>query len=130
MSQTLKAFCVSILAAVTSLVGFSTAHALDQATMKQFSDQVTNLVCSDQGEWLRCYKVNPVFCTKVTEGFVQPCIQEILAPVEKQLSQEEGTKVALRLLGCFNKRFMDSYGSQKLSTPECANPPKHLQAQQ
>lgn len=118
-------FALVILAA---LLGQSRlAHAFDSAILANFSDQITKQVCSDNGEWLRCYKVSPSFCTKVTEGFVRPCVQRLLGPVEKQLSPEEGERVAHQLLGCFNKQFMEAYGAQKLSTPECAVPPKHLQ---
>jgi hypothetical protein len=106
----------------------TTSHtfAFDRELVDRFGAQVTEVVCSDGGAWLSCYRVEPSTCTSVVTALVQPCANEIYIPVKEPLSYEEGVKAAQRLMGCFNERFDQSYGSQKLSTPECSQPPKHL----
>jgi hypothetical protein len=102
------------------------AFAFDKAIVEQFSSQVSDLVCSDGGEWLTCYGEQAESCKTIADSLVSPCANEIFIPIKEQLSYDQGVQAANRLMGCFNERFEQSYGAKKLSTPECAEPAKHL----
>ena len=113
-----------LLVATVSIA--SHASAFDKAVVEQFSSQVSDLVCSDGGEWLTCYGEEATNCKTIADSLVSPCANEIFLPLKVQLSYDQGVQAANRLMGCFNERFEQSYGSKKLSTPECAEPAKHL----
>jgi hypothetical protein len=109
------------------MVGVATqSFAFDKALVEQFSDQLSDHVCSDGGQWLTCYGETPSNCKTIAHSLVDPCANEIFLPIGEQLSYEQGVQAANRLMGCFNERFEQSYGSKKLSTPECQEPAKHL----
>ncbi len=113
-----------LLSAVMSISG--QAFAFDKAIIEQFSSQVSDHVCSDGGAWIACYGENPSNCKTIAQSLVGPCASDIFLPVKDQLSYAQGVQAAQRLMGCFNERFEQSYGSKKLSTPECKEPAKHL----
>jgi hypothetical protein len=102
------------------------SFAFDKAIVEQFSSQVSDLVCSDGGKWLTCYSEAPSQCKTIANSLVGPCADDIFLPMKEQLSYQQGVEAAQRLMGCFNERFEQSYGSQKRSTPECSEPPQHL----
>lgn len=116
------ALCLAILSS-------RAAQALDAQIETALTSQIQQLVCSDGGEWLRCYRLEPKSCATVTEAFVRPCVASVLGPVKSQMSYDEGVTASKKLVECFNERFLSSYGSQKLSTPQCSQPPKHLQGE-
>lgn len=110
------------------LVALAPLHAwgFEKALLDTFNQRVSAMVCADQGEWLSCYSLEPSECSKVADSFVEPCTQAILGSVSSMLSFQEGMTTATRLLECFNVRFEDAYGAQRVSTPECSQPPAHL----
>jgi hypothetical protein len=90
----------------------------DPASVKK----VIGEICSDDGAWLRCYSLEPSRCQEITAGFVEPCVERVMAtPVA-----EPATRTVTRLLVCFNQRFMAKYGHGEVKTPECKDPMKHL----
>lgn len=113
-----------LLAAILSTT--CDTFAFDKALVEQFSGQVSDLVCSDGGKWLTCYGEEPSRCKAIATSLVGPCADDIFIPIKEQLSYQQGVQAAQRLMGCFNERFEQSYGSKKLSTPECSEPPQHL----
>jgi hypothetical protein len=115
---------VVLLSAVVSVS--SQALAFDKTIVEQFSGQVSDLVCSDGGAWVACYGEAPSNCKTIADSLVGPCANEIFLPIKDQLSYGQGMQAAQRLMGCFNERFEQWYGSKKLSTPECQEPAKHL----
>ena len=115
---------VLLVATMVSVSGH--AFAFDKSIVEQFSSQVSDLVCSDGGAWIACYGEEPSKCKTIADSLVGPCANEIFLPIKDQLSYNEGMQAAQRLMGCFNERFEQSYGSKKLSTPECQEPAKHL----
>lgn len=116
----------TLLLLVTMLSVVNHASAFDKAIVEQFSSQVSDLVCSDGGKWLTCYGERADNCKTIADSLVSPCANEIFIPMKEQLSYNQGVQAANRLMGCFNERFEQSYGAKKLSTPECAEPAKHL----
>ena len=116
---------------LTSFVFFAAPKAwgFDKALVDQFSGQVSQLICSDGGVWLKCYRMEPSACKKVAGSIVGPCAEQILLPIKDQLPYDEGVKAAQRLMGCFNERFEQSYGSLRLATEECRKAPKHLRSE-
>jgi hypothetical protein len=102
------------------------ARALDELIERALVTQVTHYTCSDGGEWLRCYRQDPKDCRSIANNFVAPCVAAIARPAKSPMSEEDGTALATKLSTCFNQRFLGSYGSYKLPSPECAKPPSHL----
>ncbi|MEN9844927.1 MAG: hypothetical protein RIS36_74 [Pseudomonadota bacterium] len=115
---------VLLLVSIVSIS--STAFAFDEAIVAQFSRQVSDLVCSDGGAWVACYGEDPSNCKSIADSLIGPCATQVFLPIKEQLSYDQGVQAAQRLMGCFNERFEQSYGSRKLSTPECKEPAKHL----
>lgn len=102
------------------------AQALDELIERALVTQVTHYTCSDGGEWLRCYRQDPKSCQSIAHSFVAPCVAAMARSAKSPLSQNDGTELATKLSACFNQRFLESYGSYKLPSPECAKPPTHL----
>jgi hypothetical protein len=88
--------------------------------------QLIGMICSDNGEWLRCYSLPPPNCRSITEGYVRPCVDRILSTVTHELKGQEELQTMQRLLGCFNEEFMRRYGAGQVKSKECQLPPKHL----
>jgi len=117
---------VCVLSALCS-IGARVAECADQQKRALFSEKVVGHICSDGGAWLRCYSIRPETCSSVAKSVVRPCVDSILESVESVQNEEEGRAVTNRLMDCFNERFLQYYGAGKLSTPECKDPPPHLQ---
>jgi hypothetical protein len=93
-----------------------------QAPTQPAVQKIVDEICSDGGAWLTCYSLEPSRCQEVTVGFVEPCVKSLMAtPVA-----EPAAKGVVRLLACFNQRFMAKYGQGEVKTPECKDPMKHL----
>lgn len=86
------------------------------------TDDVVQKICSDGGEWLKCYSLEPSKCRTVTTAFVDPCVKRVMSAK----IDEHAMKTVTRLLTCFNQEFMGKYGYGEVKTPECKNPMKHL----
>ena len=89
---------------------------------QQAVDKLVDEICSDGGAWLRCYSLEPSRCHEVTAGFVEPCVESVMS----NAVAEPATKGVMRLLACFNQRFMAKYGHGEVKSPECKDPMKHL----
>ena len=116
-----------VFVAFLASAAVSTCHAADEDQRATFANQITQHICSDGGQWLKCYTIRPETCVSVTKSFVQPCVDSVLANVTQIKDEKEGIAISQKLMGCFNERFMAFYGSGKMNTPECAKPPEHLQ---
>lgn len=93
-----------------------------QAPTQPAVQKIVDEICSDGGAWLKCYSLEPSRCQEVTAGFVGPCVKSLMAtPVA-----EPAANGVVRLLVCFNQRFMAKYGYGEVKTPECRDPMKHL----
>lgn len=105
---------------VEALVAQSPARtgAPDKAALAR----VVGEICSDGGQWLRCYSLDPARCSSITTAFVEPCVTAVFA----EPSRDPTVQPIEQLLGCFNREFMRKYGHGEVKTPECANPMKHL----
>lgn len=90
----------------------------DKASIQKVVDEI----CSDGGEWLKCYSLEPSRCESITAAFVEPCVKSVFA----NSSKNPGVHPISQLLGCFNQEFMRRYGHGEVKSPQCANPMKHL----
>jgi len=113
---------------VALLVGLASTpcHAADENQRATFTNQITQHICSDGGQWLKCYTIRPETCVSVTKSVVQPCVDSVLANVTQIKDEKEGIAISQKLMSCFNERFMAFYGSGQLRTPECEKQPEHL----
>lgn len=96
----------------------SRGSAPDRASVQK----VVSEICSDGGQWLKCYSLDPADCSSITTAFVEPCVTKVFANPTKSST----VPPVNQLLGCFNQEFMRKYGHGEVKTPECANPMKHL----
>lgn len=120
-----------LVAVVFSCMAVMCHAASDVSAESAVSDvavqNVIKHICSDGGEWLKCYSVEPAKCESVTAGYVRPCINKTFGRGDPMRNGATTEVVLQRLLGCFNNEFMTRYGAGKRSTPECQKPPAHLQ---
>ena len=92
------------------------------AALNASVQRVVDEICSDGGEWLKCYSLEPSRCPAITAGFVEPCVKTVVA----NGSKDPAVHPIATLLGCFNQEFIRKYGHGEVKTPECATPLKHL----
>jgi len=127
-------YVVRLPALVSSLVISSliaaahSAYAFDSALLEGFSTKLSEQICSDKGQWLKCYRIEPLACTRLARSLIDPCAKEVFGQVTETLSFEKGVEFSERFRICFNARFEKEYGSRKLSSPACQEPPPHLRA--
>lgn len=88
---------------------------------------VVDHICSDGGEWLQCYSLEPKRCHEITASYVRPCVDKTLGTGEIDQGDVTAADMIQNLLRCLNHEFMGKYGLGKRQTPECEAPPKHLQ---
>jgi hypothetical protein len=120
--------CVAAAALALALtIHQQSAQALDPQLENALVSSIEARVCQDGGQWLRCYGEDSGRCQSVASDFARPCVKSVLGAQAGQMQYEEGVAAAKKLVACFNERFMSSYGSKKLTSPECAQPPQHLQ---
>lgn len=103
------------------------ALAFDPAYMGTFRQQMVKQVCADGGKWLSCYRLAPETCASLAETYVYECSMEVFAPVKDTMEYEAGLAAASKFQDCFNRKFQTAYQSYRVKSPECENPPTHLQ---
>jgi hypothetical protein len=127
----MRTIVVLVVGCSVYLCGFSLSHAqaptrpggAESASVLNASvKSVVDEICSDGGEWLKCYSLDPSRCASITAGFVEPCVKTVVA----NGSKDPAVHPIATLLGCFNQEFMRKYGHGEVKTPECATPLKHL----
>ena len=120
----LRSLIVTLALAAPSLITPYGAHA---QIPERAIQSVVDHICSDGGEWLRCYSLEPERCQEITTSYVKPCIKRTLGNGEIDQGDLTAVDMLENLLGCLNHDFMAKYGFGKLQTVECNEPPKHLQ---
>ena len=118
---------VSSLIAVVIVTFFtlSVARAESGVPAKAVEDVIGH-ICSDGGQWLKCYSIEPSKCHEVASGFVKPCVERVFTERNRAAQQPLVIDSLKELLGCFDRVFMARYGTGKLNTPECNQQPQHL----
>ncbi len=103
------------------------AHALDASLIDFFSTKVIEHTCSDRGEWLRCYQLQPAACPSAMEAVIRPCAAQILEPLPVATdNKDDAMKTALAFQKCFNTRFEKIFERKRLNTEACREGPAHL----
>lgn len=118
-----------IIAAAASIATLlpGQSHALDASLIDFFSTKVIEHACSDRGEWLRCYQLQPAACPSAMEAAIRPCATQILEPLPVATdNKDEAMKTALAFQKCFNTRFEKIFARKRLDTSECREGPAHL----
>lgn len=118
MRSLLSTILLLALFSVVSVEDAGAQPAPTQPTVQKLVDEI----CSDGGAWLKCYSLEPSRCQEVTAGFVEPCVASVMTTP----MAEPAAKSVVRLLTCFNQRFMARYGHGEVKTPECKDPMRHL----
>lgn len=118
---------VTLLALALSIsFPYASGARADSGVSEKAVEDVIGHICSDGGEWLRCYSVEPSKCHEVASGFVKPCVDRVFTERNRASQQPLVIDSLKELLGCFDRVFMARYGTGKLSTPECNKQPEHL----
>jgi hypothetical protein len=116
--------------AIAVSVGLSLVRPTVSAADNNYTQQISTIVrhiCSDGGNWLRCYSLSPSECQALMTEVVTPCTNAAFTAAKIATSQEQRALLAGKLLECFNHSFMSKYGQGKVDTAECKDPPSHLQ---
>jgi hypothetical protein len=103
------------------------ALAFDPAYMATFRQQITRQICADGGKWLSCYRLAPENCASVAQTYTHECAMEVFAPVKDTMDYQVGLAAAAKFQECFNRKFQAAYESHRIKSPECEQPPAHLQ---
>ena len=124
MKLTLQAIVVACAIGTSSLW---TSTRVEAQISQKAVQGVVDHICSDGGEWLRCYSLEPHRCQEITASYVKPCIDRTLGNGEIDQGDLTAVDMIQNLLRCLNHDFMAKYGPGKLDTVECTEPPQHLQ---
>lgn len=113
------------------VIAFALSALGDTVTAQEHhhTQQVSTIVrfmCSDGGNWLRCYSLSPSECEPLMKEVVTPCTNAVFTAGKIALSQEQRALLAGKLLECFNHSFMSKHGQRKVDSAECKDPPSHL----
>ena len=115
-----------IIAAVLMTLASITVARADSGVPEKAVEDVIGHICSDGGQWLKCYSVEPSKCHEVASGFVKPCVDRVFTERNRAAEKPLVVDSLKELLGCFDRVFMARYGTGKLNTPACNQQPQHL----
>ncbi len=125
-TTSIHSLIIAATASITALLP-GQSHALDASLIDFFSTKVIEHACSDRGEWLRCYQLQPGACPSAMEAAIRPCATQILEPLAVATdNKDEAMKTALAFQKCFNTRFEKIFARKRLDTSECREGPAHL----
>jgi hypothetical protein len=114
----------SIPLLVTLFVAFSnagTAHGVDADMAGRYKGSVVDAICKDGGAWMKCYKLDPLQCSKLSGAFVDACFDKLVAQRTNPVANEAEVQVVSdNILSCIRSSFKARYG-EKRDTQECAN---------
>lgn len=110
-----------LLAAAPGFSPRANAQEIDRNALDAFRQQVVAKMCADGGEWLRCYKTDPLRCQTVSTVLVDSCVaSELTAKPAALRDPSQASAIAERLYSCLRTKFLAKYGADKLDTDECA----------
>lgn len=110
-----------LLAVAPGLSPRTEAQEIDRNALDVFRQQVVAKMCTDGGEWLRCYKTDPLRCQSVSTVLVDACVASELTEKPAALRDpSQASAIAERLYSCLRTKFLAKYGADKLNTDECA----------
>lgn len=121
--QTLIALLLTV-SALTPAVTLAEGDApLDRKTIEA---ETVDDICSDRGEWLRCYSQEPSACTEISSGIVSKCFDRVLGRGPITTTEQGLDSTVEKLTTCFRDEFLARYDLYRKNTLECAEPPEHL----
>jgi hypothetical protein len=97
------------------------ASAFDPQAVQQFKKSISQQMCKDGGEWLRCYKLEPFNCRDVTDAIVNGCVDSVLAGIKSLERRKFIQWMSSDVEACIKKTFADQYGSRKVTSPACGS---------
>ena len=123
----MKFWIHSILAGAIAIISIASSARAEGPDHEQEVASIIRYICSDGGDWLRCYSLSPSECLPRMKEVVTPCTNAALKAAKVTLTQEQQTALAARVVQCFNRVFMSKYGKGKVESAECKEAPRHLQ---
>ena len=101
-------------------------YAIEPEVLREMEQVVVEKICSDGGNWLKCYNLEAGSCNRVASSFVSNCLERTLARISQPIAQNQQAPLSLQIVSCFNAEFTQRYGMDHLDTPECKETPEHL----
>jgi hypothetical protein len=99
----------------------------ERAWVSAIKQKIVEHVCQDGGKWVECYDQRASDCPRIVREFAYPCIDKASKGAPEQISMATAADLSKSMVECFNKTFQTNYGAWQKNSPECLQPPKHLQ---
>lgn len=116
-----RRFTPLLLVMVVAYLEAPNAYAVDQDMAARYKGSVVDAICNDGGVWMKCYKLDPLTCSKLSRGLVDTCFDKLVERRTSPVSDEAEVRVVSdNILACIRSSFKDRYG-EKRDTQECAN---------
>jgi hypothetical protein len=96
------------------------AHCLDATLAAKYQSALVKGVCDDGGQWMRCYKLDPLQCDSINGAIIGSCFDKVVAGRSQPVRNESDASVVSDLLAeCIRTSFKSKYGANKISSTEC-----------
>lgn len=117
-------WCLALFSGALLSVGY--VGAVEPGPVESFKQRVVGQVCSDKGEWLKCFSLQPSLCAEKVSPIVSACATSAFNGMAVSLNPDQAFSAAKRFQECFNRSWSSQFGVLRRSTPECMGPPAHM----
>lgn len=102
---------VTLMAVLSSV---SAAYCVDQDMAERYKGSIIDAICKDGGAWMKCYRLDPLNCSKVNGEILNGCFDKLVARRAAPVASEaEVSVVSDNILSCIRTSFKARYGDKK-----------------
>ena len=98
----------------------SEARAYDKQSVSKFKQSILKEMCNDGGDWMRCYKLDPVSCRDINTDLVESCVDAELSKTKSLEYKQYVRWMSEGVYSCMKNGFLKKYGAQKVNSEECS----------
>ena len=122
----------AVLTTMVALFGVGTCcfapsgFAAGSDAIDGIESDIVATICSDGGEWLKCFNKPPAQCESYAKAIVRPCLDQEIGSVRGPIPLSAALQYAVESKSCFNRAIPDVLG-EPVKSEECTNKrPGHL----
>lgn len=98
----------------------STVFCVDADMATRYKSGIIDAICQDGGAWMKCYRLDPLQCQKVSAGFVDACFNKLVVQRTSPVADEAEVRIVSdSILSCIRSSFKARHG-EKRDIPECS----------
>ncbi len=98
----------------------SAAFCIDPDMAAHYKSGIIDSICQDGGAWMKCYKLDPLQCQKVSASFVDACFNKLVVQRTSPVADEAEVRVVSdSILSCIRSSFKARHG-EKRDIPDCS----------